>query len=76
MFRSIAIAVAAVVPDTDANRSDQDDGKSEQKAEKEEEFGHPLVVVGQVDGDVVLVMSNGAFGGIWEKLLVALEAAA
>ena len=27
-------------------------------------------------GDVVLVMSNGAFGGIWEKLLAALERAA
>jgi UDP-N-acetylmuramate: L-alanyl-gamma-D-glutamyl-meso-diaminopimelate ligase len=25
-----------------------------------------------VPGDVVLVMSNGAFGGIWEKLLAAL----
>jgi UDP-N-acetylmuramate: L-alanyl-gamma-D-glutamyl-meso-diaminopimelate ligase len=25
------------------------------------------------DGDVVLVMSNGAFGGIWEKLLEALR---
>jgi UDP-N-acetylmuramate: L-alanyl-gamma-D-glutamyl-meso-diaminopimelate ligase len=24
-------------------------------------------------GDVVLVMSNGAFGNIWEKILVALE---
>jgi UDP-N-acetylmuramate: L-alanyl-gamma-D-glutamyl-meso-diaminopimelate ligase len=23
-------------------------------------------------GDVVLIMSNGAFGGIWEKLLAAL----
>jgi len=34
------------------------------------------VVSGRRDGDVVLVMSNGAFGGIWEKLLVALEAAA
>ncbi len=33
------------------------------------------VVAGRRDGDVVLVMSNGAFGGIWEKLLVALEAA-
>ena len=28
------------------------------------------------DGDVVLVMSNGAFGGLFEKLLPALEAAA
>jgi UDP-N-acetylmuramate: L-alanyl-gamma-D-glutamyl-meso-diaminopimelate ligase len=27
-------------------------------------------------GDVVLVMSNGAFGNIWEKLLAALRAAA
>ena len=25
-------------------------------------------------GDVVLVMSNGDFGGIWEKLLAALAA--
>ena len=33
------------------------------------------VVRGRREGDVVLVMSNGAFGGIWEKLLVALEAA-
>jgi UDP-N-acetylmuramate: L-alanyl-gamma-D-glutamyl-meso-diaminopimelate ligase len=24
-------------------------------------------------GDVVLVMSNGGFGGIWQKLLVALQ---
>ena len=27
------------------------------------------VVAGRQEGDVVLVMSNGAFGGIWEKLL-------
>lgn len=33
------------------------------------------VVAGKREGDVVLVMSNGAFGGIWEKLLTALEAA-
>ena len=33
------------------------------------------VVAGRQEGDVVLVMSNGAFGGIWEKLLAALEAA-
>ena len=33
------------------------------------------VVSGRREGDVVLVMSNGAFGGIWEKLLAALEAA-
>ena len=33
------------------------------------------VVAGRQEGDVVLVMSNGAFGGIWEKLLVALDAA-
>ena len=26
-------------------------------------------------GDVVLVMSNGAFGNIWEKLLAALRGA-
>jgi UDP-N-acetylmuramate-alanine ligase len=26
------------------------------------------------EGDVVLVMSNGAFGGIWEKLLEKLRA--
>ena len=31
------------------------------------------VVAGRREGDVVLVMSNGAFGGIWEKLLAALE---
>ncbi|MHA7837111.1 MAG: UDP-N-acetylmuramate--L-alanine ligase, partial [bacterium] len=30
------------------------------------------VVGGRRPGDVVLVMSNGAFGGIWEKLLRAL----
>lgn len=30
------------------------------------------VVAGRRPGDVVLVMSNGAFGGIWEKLLAAL----
>jgi UDP-N-acetylmuramate: L-alanyl-gamma-D-glutamyl-meso-diaminopimelate ligase len=34
------------------------------------------VVAGRQPGDVVLVMSNGAFGGIWEKLLAALEFAA
>jgi UDP-N-acetylmuramate: L-alanyl-gamma-D-glutamyl-meso-diaminopimelate ligase len=34
------------------------------------------VVSGRKPGDVVLVMSNGAFGGIWEKLLAALERAA
>ncbi len=34
------------------------------------------VVAGRQAGDVVLVMSNGAFGGIWEKLLAALEQAA
>jgi UDP-N-acetylmuramate: L-alanyl-gamma-D-glutamyl-meso-diaminopimelate ligase len=34
------------------------------------------VVAGRQPGDVVLVMSNGAFGGIWEKLLAALESAA
>ena len=33
------------------------------------------VVKGRQKGDVVLVMSNGAFGGIWEKLLKALRAA-
>jgi len=33
------------------------------------------VVAGRQPGDVVLVMSNGAFGGIWEKLLAALRAA-
>lgn len=33
------------------------------------------VVDGRRAGDVVLVMSNGAFDGIWEKLLAALEAA-
>ena len=32
------------------------------------------VVQGRQEGDVVLVMSNGAFGGIWEKLLAALGA--
>jgi UDP-N-acetylmuramate: L-alanyl-gamma-D-glutamyl-meso-diaminopimelate ligase len=34
------------------------------------------VVSGRREGDTVLVMSNGAFGGIWEKLLSALEASA
>lgn len=34
------------------------------------------VVDGREDGDVVLVMSNGAFGGIWEKLLSKLAALA
>ena len=34
------------------------------------------VVDGRREGDVVLVMSNGAFGEIWEKLLGALEAVA
>lgn len=34
------------------------------------------VVDGRRPGDVVLVMSNGAFGGIWERLLEALRAAA
>jgi len=34
------------------------------------------VVAGRRAGDVVLVMSNGAFGGIWEKLLAALARAA
>ena len=34
------------------------------------------VVAGKRAGDVVLVMSNGAFGGIWERLLAALERAA
>ncbi len=33
------------------------------------------VVSGRRPGDVVLVMSNGAFGGIWEKLLAKLRAA-
>lgn len=33
------------------------------------------VVAGCEPGDVILVMSNGGFGGIWEKLLAALEAA-
>jgi UDP-N-acetylmuramate: L-alanyl-gamma-D-glutamyl-meso-diaminopimelate ligase len=33
------------------------------------------VVAGRRSGDVVLVMSNGAFGGIWGKLLSALELA-
>ena len=33
------------------------------------------VVSGSREGDVVLVMSNGAFGEIWEKLLAALERA-
>ncbi len=33
------------------------------------------VVEGRQEGDTVLVMSNGAFGGIWEKILAALEAA-
>ena len=27
-----------------------------------------------ISGDTVLIMSNGAFGNIWEKLLAALEA--
>jgi UDP-N-acetylmuramate: L-alanyl-gamma-D-glutamyl-meso-diaminopimelate ligase len=31
------------------------------------------VVAGRREGDVVLVMSNGAFDGIWEKLLDALN---
>ncbi|MFK7895033.1 MAG: UDP-N-acetylmuramate--L-alanine ligase [Myxococcota bacterium] len=34
-----------------------------------------FVVDGRQEGDVVLVMSNGAFGGIWEKLLTALREA-
>ena len=34
------------------------------------------VVEGRRSGDVVLVMSNGAFGGIWEKLLAALASVA
>ncbi len=34
------------------------------------------VVEGRREGDVVLVMSNGAFGGIWEKILRALRALA
>lgn len=33
------------------------------------------VVAGRKPGDTVLVMSNGAFGGIWEKLLIALKEA-
>ncbi|MFP6655898.1 MAG: Mur ligase domain-containing protein [Myxococcota bacterium] len=33
------------------------------------------VVAGCEAGDVILVMSNGGFGGIWEKLLAALESA-
>jgi UDP-N-acetylmuramate: L-alanyl-gamma-D-glutamyl-meso-diaminopimelate ligase len=32
------------------------------------------VVAGRQQGDIVLVMSNGAFGGIWEKLIASLEA--
>ena len=48
--------------------------------------GVPVVVADDVDeivsalvadqrpGDVILVMSNGAFGGIWEKLLAGLKA--
>ena len=31
------------------------------------------VVRGKRDGDVVLIMSNGGFGGIWEKLLAELR---
>jgi UDP-N-acetylmuramate: L-alanyl-gamma-D-glutamyl-meso-diaminopimelate ligase len=33
------------------------------------------VVAGRGEDDVVLVMSNGGFGNIWEKLLAALESA-
>jgi UDP-N-acetylmuramate: L-alanyl-gamma-D-glutamyl-meso-diaminopimelate ligase len=33
------------------------------------------VVAGRGDDDVVLVMSNGDFGNVWQKLLAALESA-
>jgi UDP-N-acetylmuramate: L-alanyl-gamma-D-glutamyl-meso-diaminopimelate ligase len=33
------------------------------------------LIVGRAEGDVLLVMSNGAFGGLFEKLLPGLEAA-
>jgi UDP-N-acetylmuramate: L-alanyl-gamma-D-glutamyl-meso-diaminopimelate ligase len=31
------------------------------------------IVAGKQDGDVVLVMSNGGFGGIFEKLMASLR---
>ena len=43
--------------------------------EENEQNGCELVKVVASAGDVVLVTSNGAFGGIWEKLLAKLEAA-
>jgi UDP-N-acetylmuramate: L-alanyl-gamma-D-glutamyl-meso-diaminopimelate ligase len=59
---------------------------AELAAELRERFGLPADAIDGVDaiverlaaeaqeGDVALVMSNGAFGGIWEKLLAALGA--
>ena len=45
-------------------------------AEVFDDIDAAAVVQGQraQDGDVILVMSNGAFGNIWEKILAALSA--
>jgi UDP-N-acetylmuramate: L-alanyl-gamma-D-glutamyl-meso-diaminopimelate ligase len=53
----------------------RDRGREAQAFERVDEIVD-WVVSGRREGDVVLVMSNGAFGGIWEKLLTALRAAA
>jgi UDP-N-acetylmuramate: L-alanyl-gamma-D-glutamyl-meso-diaminopimelate ligase len=81
--------VIATPPEGPLYSAFQDDDvalfSAEQLAEDVRAQGVPAEALGGVDaivarlaatcerGDVVLVMSNGGFGNIWEKLLAALS---
>jgi UDP-N-acetylmuramate: L-alanyl-gamma-D-glutamyl-meso-diaminopimelate ligase len=61
LFSSEALSSALVAQGIDAEVFDDIDAAAIEQAAR------------MRPGDVVLVMSNGAFGNIWEKLLIALE---
>ncbi len=88
-FEGAARVVIATPPEGPLYSAFQDDDvalfSAEQLAEDVRAQGVPAEALGGVDaivarlaatcerGDVVLVMSNGGFGNIWEKLLAALS---
>jgi UDP-N-acetylmuramate: L-alanyl-gamma-D-glutamyl-meso-diaminopimelate ligase len=89
-FDDADAVVVSVVPDTpiySATGEVREKFSAQRLAEDVTRRGVPAVAIDGVDaivdhlvatrrsGDVVLVMSNGAFGGIWQKLLAALAAA-
>ncbi len=88
-FAGAARAVIARVPDAPIYSAFGDDAprlSADRLAADLEARGIPAVACGDVDaivahlaevcapGDVVVTLSNGGFGGIWEKLLTRLDA--